>query len=68
MLGGGIALGPSGIQAAPQPDMGVSLLVNLDQVDVDRWEAWLSTLSASTQPQASTSAATSSGARGTGTG
>jgi len=57
VLRGGIALGPSGIQAAPQPDMGVSLLVNLDQVDVDRWEAWLSTLSASTQPQASANAA-----------
>jgi uncharacterized protein (TIGR02099 family) len=53
VLRGGIALGASGIQAAPQPDTGVSLLVNLEQLDVDRWEAWLATMSTSSPPQVS---------------
>ena len=52
VLRGGVALGPSGIQAAPQPDAGVSMLVQLEQADLDRWEAWLSTLAASPAPQA----------------
>lgn len=51
VLRGGIALSASGIQAAPQPDTGVSLMVNLDQLDVDQWEAWLSSLSGSAAAQ-----------------
>ncbi len=53
VLRGGIALGPSGIQAAPQPDAGVSLLAQLEEADLDRWEAWLASFSASPTPVAS---------------
>ncbi len=44
VLRGSISLGSSGVQSAPLPETGVSLLVQLASIDVDRWEAWLSSL------------------------
>lgn len=45
VLRGGMALGDLVTASVPRPESGVSMLVNLEQIDVDRWQAWLSALS-----------------------